>query len=210
MKEPNPAELERVLDDAAAHERAGRPAEALAVLDAAAERLSGFALYHYARGALLVRAGRVDDGVEALEEAARLEPELPEVQGNLGAALVERVQRRGPDALASDASQADLARGLDLLSKAARARRRLPEVHANHGRALTLAGRVPEALAAFDRALAIDPGHVAALYNKAAAHHRAGRDEDSLAVLEQLLLVAPGFEPALRSRQNALRRLGRL
>ncbi len=207
--EPNPAALARVLEDASRRADAGDAAGALATFMAAQGELSGFALYWYARGALLVRTGDVDAGVAALREAARIEPELPEVAANLGAALLERVQRRGPEQLAQPASRQDLDEAVQLLARAARSKPRLPEVHANHGRALSLAGRAHEALTCFERALMIDPRHVAAHYNKAAALHQLGREEDALATLDALLAFAPGFEPAVKSRANALARLGR-
>ena len=201
--------LRAVLDDAAAREQGGDRAGAIAVLDGAREAHAASALFHYARGAVLVRAGRVDDGIAALTEAAGIEPDVPEVQANLGAALLERAQRRGPAALSSAESQADVARALELLTGAAKAKPMLADVHANHGRALALTGRVPEALAAYERALALDGRHVPALYGQAAALHLAGRDADALVVLDALLAIAPGFEPAVRSRENTLRRLGR-
>lgn len=207
--EPNPAALQRVLQEAASLEIAGDRAGALRVLDEADEGLRGFGSYHYARGAMLVRQGDLDEGVAALARALEIEPDVPEVRANLGAAHLERVHRRGPQAVTSPESQADLREALSLLEEAARQKPRLPDVHGNLGRALTLAGRPVEALAAFDRALGVEPRHVPTLYNKAAALHALGRDEDALAVLDALLAIAPGFPPAVKSRESALRRLGR-
>lgn len=204
-----PALLQRTLHEAEAAAREGNLSAALAAFDEAPASLHAFATFHYARGALLVRARRFDEGIAALSRALELEPDVPEMKGNLGGAYLERVYARGPTALAGEASQRDLQEALALLEEATRARPHLPDVYSNFGRALSLSGRDPEALLAFERALALDGAHVPTLYNKAATLHRLGRDEDALACLDALLAVSPDFEPAKQSRENTLRRLGR-
>ncbi len=200
--------LAGVLDKARTQEQSGDPDAALATLEQAPAPTHTIGTYHYARGALLVRKGRLDEGIEALQKAVDLEPEIAEMKSNLGAAYLERVQRHGPDGLSSDPAQQDLDQALALLSAAATEHPKLPEVYANHGRALTLAGRIPEALLAFDRALALDGTHLPALYNKAAALAAANRDQECLAVLDDLLRVAPDFAAAKQSRQRVRERLG--
>lgn len=207
---PLPDALERALAEARDEERARGPDAALRVLEAAPEALACFGSFQYARGALLVRIGQLDEGIAALEEACALEPEVPEVASNLGAALLSRAQAGGPEGLSSEAAQRDLERALEVLEAAARQAPKLADVYANLGRALTLKGQLPAALLAFDRGLALDEAHVPTLYNKAAALHALGDDESSLACLEGILAVAPGFAPARESRERALRRLGRI
>jgi tetratricopeptide (TPR) repeat protein len=193
--------LEAVLDRAREAEARGDLGAALAAIDGAPEECRGLATLHFARGTLLVKKGQIERAIEAMREAVRLEPEVPEFKANLGAALVEKARR------ANDA--ATLARAIDVLEEAALAGPKTALVHGNLGMALQTAGRYDEALAAFDRALEIEPRDVTSLYNRAATLHLLGREEDALAALDATLAVDPAFPPAIRSRANTLRRLGR-
>jgi tetratricopeptide (TPR) repeat protein len=200
--------LQALLDGVGEIAEDGQLEQALQLLDEAPDDLKPFGMYHYVRGAILVRLGRLDDAVAALEQGVEAEPEIPELRSNLAAALLEKAQAGGPEGLSAPDAQAALGRALEILDEAAKMQPALAEVHANHGRALHLSGRLPQALIAFERALQLDSTHVPTLYNKAAVLAAQGDDRQVVATLDRLLSIDPDFEPAVLSRERARARLG--
>jgi len=77
------------------------------------------------------------------------------------------------------------------------------------GRMLTLQGRIAEAVREYERALALDPGCLAALYNRAALLMQLGRPAEALASLDALIARTPAPAPVHLLRGNALSTLGR-
>ena len=77
------------------------------------------------------------------------------------------------------------------------------------GRILSLQGRLQEAVREYDRALALDPGCLAALYNRATLLLRMDRAAEALASLDSLIARAPAPAPVHLLRGNALSALGR-
>jgi hypothetical protein len=71
------------------------------------------------------------------------------------------------------------------------------------------AGRLPEALARYDEALAADPADVDAQFNRAQILHSLGRLEEALGGFEQVIALAPSDAGALRARGVVLQALGR-
>jgi tetratricopeptide (TPR) repeat protein len=69
-------------------------------------------------------------------------------------------------------------------------------------------GRRAEAIAAYDRALAIRPKFAAALSNRATVLKDAGRHEDALADVDAALTLAPEQTEAVITRANVLLDLG--
>lgn len=201
--------LHAALEKARATEAESGPAAALAVLEAAPPELNAFATFHFARGALLFRTGKIDPAIDAFREAVRLEPGIGEYRANLGAALIERYRRSAGAPGAPPPDAAALEEALAALEGAARAGAKSAFAWNDLGLALQLAGRLDESLEALDRALEIEPRDVSALYNRAATLHRLGREADCLACLDRALEVDPSFAPAIESRRNTLRRLGR-
>lgn len=194
-----PNELDRLLDQARAKENAGDLQGAAALLDGAPESHRGGA-WHYARGAIALRGGRLAEAVTHFEAAVAKEPEVSEYRSNLGAALLE--QAKAGDAAA-------VPKALAALELAVAWGPTLPGPHTNLALARLMSGDAAGALKAADRALAIDATHVPALYNRAAALNALGRLEDCLAALDATLAVAKDYAPALTSRTNTLKKLGR-
>jgi len=134
-------------------------------------------------GSLLVQ-GRIDEAIEQLQEALRLDPDHAEAHSNLGVALA----RRGRGAEAIEQYRKSLA--LDP---------RQMQAYSNLGNALLQQGLVKEAIAQFDQGLAIDPNDIQARTNRAGALFRDGRIDDAIADLEHVLRLKPDFEPAKRN-----------
>jgi hypothetical protein len=134
-------------------------------------------------GALLVQ-GQIDEAIEHLQEALRLDPNHAEAHSNLGVALARR--GRPLEAIA----QYREALSLDPYQT---------QAYSNLGNALLQQGRVQEAIAQFDAALTIDPNDPQARTNRAGALLRDGRTDEAIADLEQVLRIAPDFQPARRN-----------
>lgn len=194
------ASLEAVLQQARTLEAKGDLAGALKALTDAPAPVQGRGLWQYARGTLAFRSGDLDGAQQHFEKAVEAEPEVPEYRSNLGSVLLERAR-------AGDATAAPKA--LEVMKAAMRWGPTLPDVHVNYGLALLLAGRHDEALKACDDALAIDAGHAAARYNRAAALNALGRFDEALAALDALLKDQPAHAQAQASRKKLLEKLGR-
>jgi FkbM family methyltransferase len=70
--------------------------------------------------------------------------------------------------------------------------------------------RFEEALAAYDKALAVNAGQVEVLYNRGNTMLALKRPEDALADYDRVLAIAPHYVIALNNRGFALQLLGRL
>ena len=74
----------------------------------------------------------------------------------------------------------------------------------NRGNALLALNRCEEALASYDRALAVRPDFAEALSNRGHALERADRLDAALASYDRALAVRPDFVDALYNRGNVL------
>jgi glycosyl transferase family 25 len=70
-------------------------------------------------------------------------------------------------------------------------------------------GRLPEALAEYEKVLALDPGNLDALLNLGAVHFDLGKSADALAAFDRVLTIAPANFTALNMRGLALESLQR-
>ena len=134
-------------------------------------------------GALLVQ-GQIDEAIEQLGEAMRLDPAHAEAHSNLGVALARRGQwgeaiEQYKEALSLDPRQT--------------------QAYSNLGNALLQQGRIHEAIAQFDAGLAIEPHDAQARTNRAGALLRDGRRDEAIADLEEVLRATPDFLPARRN-----------
>ena len=86
---------------------------------------------------------------------------------------------------------------------------RTPIAHYNRGNVLRELKRLDEALASFDQAVALMPGHVEAWTNRGTVLQELGRSAEALASFDRALALSPHHLPALFNRANALRHLKR-
>ena len=189
--------LENVLALARQKEQAGDLPGALLALEAAPEKERTGA-WHYARGAMAVRQGKLDEAVVQLERAVKREPEIAEYRSNLGAALLEKMK-------AGDAAAGKGA--LEHLELAVQWGATLPEVYANLSFARLADGNALGALAAADIGIRIDEKHVPSLFNRAAALNALKQYGSCIDTLDEILKRSPGFAPAVQSRANTLARM---
>jgi len=106
----------------------------------AVTRNNGVAHYNY--GVALTAAGRIDDAIRQLREAARLEPDFAFAHNRLALALDRRGDQPG--------ATAELAEVVRIMPASA-------EAHANLGVALAKEGKTTEAIAEFSQAVLLDP-----------------------------------------------------
>jgi tetratricopeptide (TPR) repeat protein len=192
--------IDGVLEQARQKELSGDLPGAMKELDAAPEKERTGA-WHYARGAMAVRAGKLDEALPLLEQAVRREPEVAEYRSNLGAALLEKVK-------AGDASAGP--RALEELELAVQWGATLPDVYANLSFARLVNGNAVAALAAADIGIRVDPRHVPSLYNRAAALNALKQYGTCIDTLDELLKISPGFAPAVQSKKNTLEKMRKI
>ena len=80
----------------------------------------------------------------------------------------------------------------------------------NLGLALERAGRVEEALSAYDEAIALKPDHAPAFNNRGLALLAAKRAAEALASFDRALAIDPNYADALSNRGLVLLELKRL
>jgi tetratricopeptide (TPR) repeat protein len=79
-----------------------------------------------------------------------------------------------------------------------------PGLYNNLGTALVRAGRYPEAIAALETALSLQPGYLRALVNLGKALREVGRIGDAVSRLREALAQSPDYVPALINMGDAL------
>lgn len=166
--------------------RLGRPAEAVAHFRAAAEADAKTARAHVHLANALIAAGDMEAALAPLERAVALEPRHAEARRHLGVILRERDRPAEAEPhlrAAVEADPADL-QARHILGLSLRDQRRLDEaaavlrgaadlapdhadVHGDLANVLKELGQDDAALAAFDRALALDPESDTAASNRA-------------------------------------------
>lgn len=146
------------------------------------------------QGLALHRSGRLDEAREFYKRALQRDAKhfttlhvfgtlcVQAGQAELGAALLRRALAVNPDAAA---------------------------VHAVLGAAQEGLGDLIEALASYDKAARLQPGHVEAHYNRAGVLRRLGRRDEALAGYETAVRLAPGFAEANYNLGLVLGEMGR-
>lgn len=86
---------------------------------------------------------------------------------------------------------------------------RVAELHNNLGAVLQLQQNYAEALASYDRAVALKPDYANAHYNRGFTLNRLGRTEAALAAYEQAVALQPGHVEAWNNRGVVLQALRR-
>ena len=175
--------IERSPDDPALHlnlgyalEHLDRLDEALASLDRALELKPNLALAHYNRGVVLERLGDRERAIAAFRAAAQNDDTLSSARTALqrltGSPLVyapTTEEQARASALAAEASgearRGDYARALELLAEAERLWPDCPLVFQYRGNVAYLMGDLPAALAALERAAALEPDNLAVRTN---------------------------------------------
>jgi uncharacterized protein (TIGR02466 family) len=199
---------------------------------------------HYNRARAWHQAGRLDEAARGVQEALAAAPQptaallqlvaqIQDDQGDLEGALatLEQALSLAPDRPALLHNKATLlqrrhrhAQALALHERALMLGLDAADAHYNHGNSLQSVGRLEDAVQAYRRALARQPGHRLALYDLARLRWRLGdepfdaellqaqqtdpRSPVAAAVRGQLLLRAERFAEAAEAYAEAVRRAG--
>lgn len=142
-----------------------RTAEAVESFQQAAEDDPSMAEYPNNLGAALLELGRLPEAEAALRRSLAINPNYTEARVNLGWAML----MAGDQAGAIDAFQTALTKRPDAIA----ARRGLAVAYNNAGIELARAGRMGDAAAKFELALAADPANASAAANLARARQAA-------------------------------------
>jgi predicted O-linked N-acetylglucosamine transferase (SPINDLY family) len=214
--EADPADPLAHADHAAALLQLARPAQALAACERALALVPGFAPVLVNRGTALQGLGRYEEAVASFDEALRLQPDDVLAWSNRGNAL--QGLARWDEAVASyDCALALLPGLVPAPSHGAAAplahRAAAPLAHraaallAHRAAALLAWGRVDEAVAGCDRALAIDPRNADTLCTRGDALKRLARHAEALACYRQALAIDPDHRRACVNLGNLLMEL---
>lgn len=171
---------------------------------------------------LAIGAGNLDEGITLLEKAAALDPTGPHYFARIGEVEfargnIEMAYDWFGKSLAIDPAYAlaltplftakltamDFTGGEELLRRAADYEPDSAEVQGLHGAALSFLGRHAEALAAFDRALAITPDDPVLLYQSANMLQNLDRQADSIVRLDRAIALDPYAPGPIMSRGTA-------
>jgi serine/threonine protein kinase/Tfp pilus assembly protein PilF len=179
--------------------RQGKLEEALADLKLAVALRPDECQAYMALASAFQRQGRSADAARALDTAIRLRPDLVAVHRARGRFHLER-----HDAVAA---LHDFETAIGLESQAGAS----PELAGDYvecGRIRHSQGRFADAVAAYDRALGVDPDHALAHHLRGEALLALNRAADAERSFSRCLEYRPAFGPALRARGQARVRLG--
>jgi tetratricopeptide (TPR) repeat protein len=170
------------------------PAKEIEQLRKVIDRAPAFARARFALGKALLQEGKIDEAVDALTEAARLEPSSGETHYQLGLALV-RAGRK-------EEAATELQKGRELTTAADRSEN-AAQILAE-GRAAMDRGELDDALAKFRRVVQLAPESSEAARDVGAVLEKQGDTDAAAAAYGKALEMNPG-DTAAKERLDALR-----
>ena len=218
-----PAQLQRLLQEAVGHHRAGRLDRAEILyrrVRAAAPR--NFDAVHLS-GVIALQQGRAADAAQLLARALQISPKSAVCAMRLGLALNALGRTADAEGHLRLAVELDpsFVEGWDNLAYCLKTQNKLPAAiechlrsvtakpeHAagwyNYGLTLSLAGRVAEALQCHERSLAADPAYALGHYGRAQALQQSHRMPEAIAAYDRFLQSEPDHHEARSYRLFAL------
>jgi protein O-GlcNAc transferase len=217
---------------------AGRAAEAEAAYRQALAAAPNHADAWHMLGALMFQAGRLQDALQAMEKSAALEPRRAAFHSNLGEVLRQGAWKAGAEgrveyqrraeaefrqAIALDRRLVDAytnlaillleqERNAEALEAALAVTAGAPGNAKGHryvGDAFLKLRRFPEARAAYEKALALQPAFPDVQFNMGLLHLETGHAEPAAAAFRAVVAAAPEDWDARLQLAEALNRLGR-
>jgi protein O-GlcNAc transferase len=206
----------------------GRLDEAIAAHRHAIALRPDYAVAHLQLGNVLKRQGKLGEAAAAYRHALALKPDLAEACNNLGVVLqsqgkfvealdaYERAIKLRPGDLEAAYNRAVALQQQGSRDQAEAAYRDILRqgpnrfVYVNLGALLQEQGRLDEALAAFDAALALDPAYTEAHFNRGVVLAQQGRPEQAVEAYSAAVRLRPDYVEAATNAAIALQELGRL
>jgi len=218
-----PAQIQRLLQDAVVHHRAGRLDQAEALYRRVRTVLPNHFDAVHLSGIVALQQGRATEAVDLLGRAHRLAPGNAPCALRFGLALTAASRAREAEtplraAVALDPKSAD---AWDALAHCLKVQDRLHDAVGCHEKAvalnpafakgffnfgltLSLLGRQAEALATHDRALAADPAYAKGHYGRAQVLQQMHRIPEAIAAYDRFLELEPSNHEARGYRLYAL------
>jgi protein O-GlcNAc transferase len=193
---PNYAEAHLALGNALRQQ--GKPDEAMASYRAAVRARRDYAEAHNNIGVLSQMQGRLDEAASAYRDAVALRPDYAEAQFNLGAVL-----HQTHDLVAAEAAYRRV------IALDARQYPRIAVVYNNLGTVMKDRGRHDEALAYFDKAIALKADYAEAFYNRGTVLQELDRWEDALGAYAEAIRRRKDYADAISNAAIVLQQLGR-
>ena len=182
---------------------------------------------HYLLGSLLGESGRLDEALEHLQQAARLDPSAGAARSDMGNVYraqgrLEEAEAAYRGAIAIDAALPNAYRNLgdllkfqgrvdDAIDILVRAASLMPDDADSHfilADSLSACGRYQEACQSYRDGLGIAPRVAAAHNNLGASLRHMSRDQEALACFEEALRIDPGLGDAHANLADLLQRGG--
>ena len=215
--------LQRALE----HQRAGDPDRAEQLCRQILEEDPHNARALYLLGTLAAAAGRLDEAIGQLREAARLEPGFSATWLNLGNALLQRGAAREAEACFRRLADTGVPEGVLGIGRALLEQRRpgdaaaqfrqllaqrpdFAPAHFQLGRALEQQGELPQAADCYREALRLNPGllHVHTALGRVL--RTLGRLDEAAAAFREIIRVKPEAADAWNNLGNVLRQQARM
>jgi protein O-GlcNAc transferase len=221
-----PAKLQSLLQNAITHHRAGRLAEAETLYrQARMAAPRNFDVLHLS-GLVAYQQGRMNDAVDLLGRAHKLDRKSPVCEMRYALALLAAKRPEEAERHLRHAVEVkpDFHEGWDNLAYCLKTQDRLAEAITchqksvdlkpdyacgwyNYGLTLSLFGEEGKALIAHDHAIAADPAYAIAYFGRAQALHQAHRIPEAVAAYDKYLSLQPDAHDARSYRLFALHSL---
>ena len=197
-----------------------RPLEAIACYDRAIVLRRDYAEAYNNRGVVLRRLKRLSEAVASYEKAIEINPEYAEAYNNRGNAVLElqRISEAQGEDLEAVPSKPGITKPLtreqlkraveDLSAELNLAKEPVPkaewlEILVNRGIVLRSLQRPQEALANYDRAIAIKPNYAEAHNNRGNALYELRRVDEAIESYNRAIALKPNYPAAFVNRANA-------
>ncbi len=182
---------------------AGRHDEGVGSLKRAVEQTPWSRILHYQLGAAQNKAGQFADAAVSLGQALAFQPDFPEATGQLARARAGIQYRLGEKARAGG----DAVGALGHFTKAAELDDTFAEAYFQIGACRVESGRIAEATASFERAVALKPNLPQARFNLVTGLLKQERYRDALGHLKALAAEKPNDIQVQRYLQLARAKL---
>jgi tetratricopeptide (TPR) repeat protein len=221
--------IRQALDLGIEHHKAGRFVEAEGIYRQILQQDPKFAEAMQLLGVLSAQTGRGDKGIELIQRAIALNPDVPAFHCNLGRVFLDhrrveeaiaafrqalRINPEDADALKSLGfalqTRGDADGAMEAYQKALRLKPDLADAHNNLGNLYRGKGQLEQAIASYRRAIELFPGDAGAHSNLGQALAATGRLEEAIGACRRAVQLKGDFATGHYGLGNALDHAGRL